>query len=259
MSKPEWFGLAILGAGAIFGFVAGGPVGLALSAVCLIVGLVLCVASVALGITRRKPTAHQHSSSVHEKSPVLVLVKEVHARPQHNGKFQEIRDLNQADLQFEIFVRVWLINDTDQHLGIKLLQLSITKPDGAILLPELVFGDLGGWRFGRLKDEPDSSGVHYLHAAHEHMPELGTSEPLQGGETREGWLHFRTQNITPAQIKNAIIEVSVKDDQDGTHLGCAHGPHHVPGRVWPFQGDHLRPAAEVQHTSRNQAPRPSVS
>ncbi|MGC2197891.1 MAG: hypothetical protein WA628_24690 [Terriglobales bacterium] len=257
MSKAEWYGLSVLAVGAILGFVAGGPFGLALSAVCLIVGLVLCVASVALGTKRKRTAAAPLAASpVQEKTQLLVLLKEVHARPQHNGSFQEIRDPNQADLQFEVFVRCWLVNDTDESLGIRDIRLSLMEGEGAGVATEQVVGDLGNWCLGKLRDELDSWGVRYLQAAQERMPELDTASPLEGGGSRDGWLHFRIQSLTPAQVKNASIELSVKDSHDAAHLGIARGPHHLPGRVWPIQANTL--LAAVQNDLRGDASRPTI-
>jgi len=102
MSKPELWGLVVLGAGAAVGLVSGGPAGLLLAAVCLVVGLVLFVASEAMG-TKRKGVNPRTPSSTEPTALVLVLVKEVHVRPQRGNKFQEISDPDQADLEFEVF------------------------------------------------------------------------------------------------------------------------------------------------------------
>jgi hypothetical protein len=233
MSKREWFGLAVLVCGGVFGLVAGGPFGLALAAVCLVVGFVLFVASEALGM-KRKPASAPEAGPAQSKTDLLVLVKEVHVRPQRAGKFQEIREPDQPDLQFEIFAHCWLVNDTDQRLGVPLVQMSLTKPDGSTVALQQVRGDLGNWRLGRLRDELDSWGVGYLQAAQEPMQELNITEPLEGGATRQGWLHVCAENLTPVQLRNSPITLSVVDSHCQSHIGIAKGPHQVPGRVWPF-------------------------
>lgn len=234
MSKRAWFGLAVLACGALFGLITGGAFGLAVAAVCLVVGLVLFVASEALGITT-KPRAGSDAAAP-SKTNLLVLVKEVHARPQRAGKFQEIQEPNQADLQFEIFAHCWLVNDTDQHLGIPLVQMSLTKPDGSTNVLQRVQGDLEKWRLGRLRDELDSWGVRYLQAAQEQMQELNTTDFMEGGATRQGWLHLRAENLTPSELKSSAFTLSVIDSNCESHVGVAKGPHRVPGRVWPFSG-----------------------
>jgi len=232
MSKPELTGLVILGCGAFFGFVWGGAFGLALAAVSLVVGLVLFVALRASGTETSSTPAKGLSQP---RTQILVLVKEVHARPQRAGKFQEIREPHQTDLQFEIFAHCWLVNDADERLRVITLQVSLTKPDGTTSVLERVPSDLKNWRLGRLRDELDSWGVRYLQAAQESLVELRIDEPLEVGATRQGWLHMRVENITPAEMKNATVEFEVIDSHLGSHIGAAKGPHQIPGRVWPFR------------------------
>ena len=228
-SKREWLGLAILVFGSLFGFLLGGAFGLGLAAVCLVVGLVLVVASTAFGSPHSLTT-----SAASSKTSLLVLVKEVHARPQHSGKFQEISDPDQADLQFEIFVHCWLVNDIDQPFGVLRIQVSLTRPEGSTVILQQLRGDLNSWSLGRLRDELDSWGVRYLQAAHEKMHELDLDEPLEGGATRQGWLHLRAENLTPKELRNGAITLTVFDAAGQTHIGVAKGPHQVPGRVWPM-------------------------
>jgi hypothetical protein len=109
------------------------------------VGLVLLVASEALN-TGKKPPAP--TTSAQPATHILVLLKEVHARPQRAGKFQEIRDPQQTGLQFEIFAHCWLVNDTDERLGIASLRLSLTKAGGTPVVFERI-GDLESWRLGQ--------------------------------------------------------------------------------------------------------------
>src|SRR5215471_6574573 len=114
MLKPERVGLIVLACGAVVGLIIGGPFGLALATVCLVVGLVLVVTTEAMGTRNKKPDIPTGANQ--PKSQVLILVKEVHARPQLGGRFQEIRDPDQTDLQFEVFANCWLVNDTDEPL-----------------------------------------------------------------------------------------------------------------------------------------------
>jgi len=233
MSKPRLYGLVVLGCGAVVGLITGGPIGLVFAAVCLVVGLVLLVAYEAMGIKQKRSSA-KTLSALPAKTPVLVLVKEVHARPHRNGRFQEISDPNQTDLQFEVFANCWLISESLAPLAITEVQLAIRKADGSPVGLERVPNDLQNWRLGRLKDDLDSWGVRYLQAAQEEMAELDVTEPLQGGVARAGWLHCRIQNTTPSDVKAASIELTAKDSHGLLHVGVARGPHNVPGRVWPF-------------------------
>lgn len=254
MSKPEWLGMLALGCGAIFGFISGGALGYLLASACLVVGLVLMVASTALGIDR-KPGAS--SSTDKSKTHLLVLLKEVHARPQKSGKFQEISSPDQAGLQFEVFVHCWLVNDTDERLGIADTRLSMTKPDGTPVTLDRITGDMDSWRLGRLRDELDTWGVRYLQAAQESMPELRAQDPLEGGSTRQGWIHVRAEGITPAELKNANVELEVIDSHLQSHIGAAKGPHPIPGRVWPFRQE-PKTAAVPQIALPPDAPHPSL-
>jgi hypothetical protein len=243
MSKPEWFGLAVLACGAVFGFALGGALGLGIACGCLIVGLVLLVAKEALN-TGKKPAAPDISAQ--SATHILVLLKEVHARPQRAGKFQEISNPHQTGLQFELFVHCWLVNDTDERLGIANLRLSLTKPGATPVVLERIGGDLGNWRLGRLRDEVDSWGVRYLQAAQEPMSDLRNEEPLEGGSTRQGWLHLRAEGLTPAEMKHAKLELEVIDSHLRSHLGQVSGPHQIPGRVWPFR---VEVAPQVTNTA----------
>jgi hypothetical protein len=251
MSKPGWFGLAVLSCGAVFGFVSGGAFGLLLASGCLVIGLVLFVANETVGTKRRSTDPETAAPS---KTHILVLLKEVHARPLRAGKFQEIREPNQADLQFEIFAHCWLVNDTDQRLGIAGLRVSLAKPGSDAIDLDRVSGDMENWRLGRLRDELDPYGVRYLQAAQECMSELSILEPLEGGATREGWLHLRAQNLTPAEMKNSTIALEVIDSHLNAHAGTAKGPHHLPGRVWPFRPEDKAASGQPSVPTSNDAP-----
>jgi hypothetical protein len=233
MLKPERVGLIVLACGAVIGLIIGGPFGLALATVCLVVGLVLVVTTEAMGTRNKKPEIPTGANQ--PKSQVLILVKEVHARPQLGGRFQEIRDPDQTDLQFEVFANCWLVNDTDEPLLLKGLRMWLRRGNGMDVSLKRTAGDLGGWRLGRLRDDVDTWGVRYIQAAQETMSELDLKEPVQGGVAREGWIHFRVQSVSPSELKKAPITVSVQDSRGRMHLGTAKGPHHVPGRVWPFK------------------------
>jgi hypothetical protein len=233
MSKPQTVGLVVLACGAVVGLITGGPFGLLLAAVCLVVGLVQFVTNEAKGILGKRPdlaTGSQPSTS-----QILVLVKEVHARPLLNGRFQAIRDPDQTDLEFEAFANCWMINGIDDPLQLMGLRIWLRRGDGTDLSLEQVDGDLEGWRFGRLRDDVDSWGLRYIQANQEPMQELSLKEPLQGGVAREGWIHFRVRNVSPHELTRAAITVSVKDSRGRVHMGAAKGPHQVPGRVWPIQ------------------------
>jgi hypothetical protein len=233
MSKPERLGLVVLTVGGALGVVmGGGPAGLVLAAVCLVVGLVLVVTSAARGRgPASKATQTLHPAS--QKTRVLVLVKEVHARPQRGGKFREIRDPNETDLEFEVFLNCWLLNETDLPLQIvEGIQLTLRTSDGSTRLGERVSSDLSSWRLGTLvKDEWDADVVR---AAQERLSELDLVAPLECGVPRQGWLHFRFRDVSPSELKTGAMALSIKDSFSSTHVGVASGPRPLPGRIWPF-------------------------
>jgi hypothetical protein len=233
MSKPERGGLVVLTVGGTLGLLlGGGPAGLLVATVCLVVGLVLFVASEASGMGTA-PGAGLTSHPGYKKTRILVLVKEVHARPQRGGKFQEIRDPNEAGLELEVFIRCWLLNETDVAVQIVgELQLALKTSDGSIRVGQRISCDLENWRLSNLvKDEWDADIVR---AVHEQILEVTTTEPLECGLPREGWLHFRFRNVSPSEFKTVPMELSFKDSFSFTHVGVASGPRHLPGRVRPF-------------------------
>ena len=247
MSKREWFGVAVLAVGGVIGLIVGGALGLGLAAICLVMGLVLFVASEAFGMASK---AKQQEDKT-RKTNLLVLVKEVHARPYRAGKFQEIREPDQADLQFEVFSHCWIVNATDQPIVLPLHQVSLIKPDGSSLVLPRIRGDFDKWHLGRLREEQDSHGLRYVRASHEAIRELNLDEPLPGGATRQGWLHLRADNLTPAQLKNGTVTLSIIDSDCETHIGSAKGPHQIPGRVWPttFNVDAQKEASDNTRSS----------
>ena len=145
MSKTKRLGLVTLTIGGVIGFVIRGIPGLVLAAVCLVVGLVMLVLSEARG-TRTK-VAEQKNERVREVAQVLVSLKEIHARPQRNGKFQEIGAADETVLQFEVFLNCWLLNESDLPLQIvDPIRLTIRASDASCKFGERVSSDLGNWR-----------------------------------------------------------------------------------------------------------------
>ena len=157
-----------------------------------------------------------------------------------------------------MFANCWMVNVTDEPLGITELQFSLRIAEGSAVVPRGIRGDLANWRFGRLKDELDSWGIRYLQAAQEQMAELDSLAALQGGVAREGWLHYHLQNVTPAEIRNGCFELSVKDSRGRIHIGSAKGPHQVPGRVWPFGSQSSRVTTSAEDASQGEGASPDT-
>jgi hypothetical protein len=231
VSKAKRLGLVILTVGGALGFVLGGTAALLFAAVCLVVGLVTLVVSEARG-TRKTQGTGPHSES-QEKAQILILLKEIHARPQRNGRFQEIGDSDESGLEFEVFVNCWLLNETDLPLRIvEPIQLIIGASDGSRKFGERVSSELQNWRLGSVvKDEWNPDKVR---AAQEKISELSTTEQLQCGVPRQGWLHFRFRDIRPSDFRTGVMELMVKDSASSAHVGRASGPRHLPGKIWPY-------------------------
>jgi len=222
VSRPKILGLLTLGVGGALGFAIRGPNGLSVGAVFLVVGLAIFFASEARGLVTPKGSPQPR---------VLVLLKEIHARPQKGGKFQQIVDNNQAGLEFEVFVSCWLLNESDfvvQLAGD--IQLNLETPGGSRKLAEHIPGDLNQWRLGSLvRDEYDTDTIR---ARQESMPELQLTPPLQCGVPRHGWAHFRLRGISPAEFRTGVLRLAVKDSHSNTHVGIGKA-RQLPGRVWP--------------------------
>ena len=212
----------ILAVGGALGFVLREPVGLALGAVFLVVGLGVFFASEAWGLITQGSA---------RRARVLVLLKDIHARPQKGGKFREIVDNDEAGLELEVFVNCWFLNESDfvvQLVGE--VQFNVITRGGACKVAERVPSDLGQWRLGSLvRDEWDTDIVR---ARQEEMPELSIAEPLACGVPRHGWMHFRLRETTPIEFKNGILQLSVNDSHGDSHQGIGKA-RFLPGRVWP--------------------------
>jgi len=215
-------GLVVLSFGAIVGLVTGGTFGLVVAAACLVVG-VLIFASSDYGPTKEART----------QGLVLVLVKELHARPMRNGKFHEISDSNEA-MQFELFAHCWLVSKASFPVNITAVQLRLTKAGNSVVNLERVEGDFQNWRLGKFTEEEDSMGNRCVKTTKEEMQELNVADALLTGLPREGWLHYRVQNTSPSELKVASIEVAAIDHTGHVHRGSMSGPRVIPAYVWPF-------------------------
>ena len=239
MSRQKILGLLTLGVGGALGFAIREPIGLGVVAVFLVVGLALLFASEA-----RRLIAPGGS----HKPRILVLLKEIHARPQRGGTFQQIVDNNQAGLEFEVFVSCWFVNESDfvvQLAGD--VQLSLEIPGTAHKLAEHIPGDLSHWRLGSLVR--DAYETDTIRARQEPMPELDLASPLQCGVPRHGWAHFRLRGASPAEFRTGVLRLSVSDSQSNTYEGIGK-TRNLPGRVWPTASAPSTAAEEAGPSAR---------
>jgi hypothetical protein len=228
MAKLQLYGLGVLACGAITGFATGGPIGLVCASICLIVGLVMVVASEARGT---KPERGP-SSTAKLRTRLMVGIKEVHARPHQGGKFRAIHDPDQPDLELEVFLRCWLVNETDLPFRLESLQLELQASDGCPRGADHVRGDFGHWQLGALQEEWKDWDMQ-LRVSMEDVAELDIAEPLECGLAREGWLHFRFRDVTPSEFRSAPMQLSIRDSLAQVHVASASCVRHLPGRIWP--------------------------
>ena len=231
MPKHHVLGLAVLVLGAGVGLFIGGAIGLALAAICLVLGLVFLMESQA---RRTRSVGAQATRPAHQKTEVVFLIKEIHVRPQIGGKFREVVGQDEVHFDFEVFLLCWFVNETE--LPLRILEgpeLTLRRPAAPSVNGERIVGDLSGWRLGKLNQELDSSDLLVLRAAQESVLEFDTLDPLECGVPRKGWLHFRA-NMTAAEFKACTLELSLTDSQGNFHASTMSGPRYMPGRIWPY-------------------------
>ena len=159
MSKLQILGLGVIGFGAGSAYLHGGTGGILFASVCLVVGLVLMVASEATSLVL-KPGGAKANPSGRQPVQIVVMVKgEVHIYPQRDGKFQEVADPNQTGFEFEVFIYCWLVHGAELSVGIDDLYLSLKRADGSSQVAERIAGDLKNWHLRvERADEQESDG-----------------------------------------------------------------------------------------------------
>ena len=201
MSKLRILGLAVIGLGAVSAYFHGGTGGILFACVCLILGLVLMVASEARGLVS-KPGGAKANPGERKQVQIMVLVKgEVHVYPQRDGKFQEI------------------------------------GADGSRRSAERVAGDLKEWHLREVErgsDEESDWWAPMIRTKPAPLLELDTAAPLECGAPREGWLHFRIRNSSPSELTTGSLELTVWDTFSQTHTAVAGRVRRLPGNVWPI-------------------------
>lgn len=235
MSKTGILGLGLIGLGGVFAYFHDTFNGMLYASVCLTLGLVITLASEAQGLVS-KPRGANSNSNGRKQARMLTLVKgEVHTYPQRDGKFQEIQDPNQIDLDFDVFIQCWLLLAAEMTLRITGLRLTLKGANGSIRVGERVKGDLKNWQIRGGGGNEEESGWPAVPIQNEPagLPELDTAAPLECGAPREGWLHFRIRNTTPSELRDASFEFSVEDFFSDIHVAVA-GRVLLPGSVCPI-------------------------
>jgi hypothetical protein len=222
VSKHDRLAYGVMPLGVALGIVVSGRAGFICGAIGVLAGLVWIIIS----------SAKRGSFDAHEKTEILVLVQEAHARA-----------LPQNDSDFDVFLRVSLTNRTQFDLGINEIQLTITASDSSshwsgLCSPRLAdrtSGDLDKWHLRKERAQTNTWNASGQ-TQRESVPELSIAEPLKVGITRVGWLHFRLRNITPEEFKTAHMELTVGDALSHKHVAALSCPRHLPGKVWPIRG-----------------------
>jgi hypothetical protein len=234
MSKTGILGLGLIGFGGVFAYFNDTFNGMLYASACLILGLVILASEVQRLVS--KPHGGNSNSKGREQAQIVILVKgEVHTYPQRDGKFQEIQDPNQTDLEFDTFIHCWLFLAAEMKLRITDLRLRLKGADGSIRVGERVKGDLNNWQLrhgGGNEEESDWPAVT-IRKAPAGLPELDTAAPLECGAPREGWLHFRIRNTTPSELREGSLEFSVEDFFSDMHSAVA-GKVLMPGSIYPI-------------------------
>jgi hypothetical protein len=237
MSKLRILGFGVIGLGAVSAYFHGGSGGLFFATVCVIVGLVLTVASEARGLVSKPGGAKANSTGQKQVEVVVLLKGEVHVYPQRDGKFQEIHDPNQTGMEFELFIYCWLVHGAELSVGIDDLYLTLIGADGSRRIAERVAGDLKDWHrrdLERASDEESDWSAAAIRPAPVGLGELDTRAPLECGAPREGWLHFRLRNASPSELKTGSLELTVWDSFSHVHTAVANRVRRLPGNVWPI-------------------------
>jgi hypothetical protein len=235
MSKTGVLGVGLIGLGAVFAYFHDTFNGMLGASVCLIVGLAMIVASEVQGLVS-KPNGADANSKGRKPARVLILVKgEVHTYPHRDGRFQEMADPKQTDLEFDVFIQCWLLLVAEMTLRITDLRLTLRGAHGSIRVGEQVKGDLNSWqlRYGGGHEQESGWAIVPPRKTPASLTEMDTAAPLECGAPREGWLHFRIRNTTPSELRDGSLEFSVEDFFSDVHVAVA-SRILLPGRVSPI-------------------------
>src|ERR1700756_3729294 len=203
MSKPDRLGYLLIVFSVALGLIVGGRAGVICGASGVLIGAGFLTWLI-LSSTKYQESSEIGSAeaySAHGKTRILVIVRDAHAR-----QLAESETNN-----FDLFLNVWLLSETEFDLAIKECQLQIATADGLSTVGQRISGDMETWHLRKQQEEWDMWDTSEVRAVREALSELNTAEPLQVGVHREGWLHFRIQNITAEQFRTASIELMLRD------------------------------------------------
>jgi hypothetical protein len=239
MSKPDRVAYGVIVLAIAAGCAVGGRAGIILGVVGGLLGsgllVWLIVSSAKHEEAGETSPASDYSApeayAAHEETKIFLIVRDAHARA-----------LPESDSGFDIFLNLWLASETEFDVAMSDFQLTLTASDGAARSGERISGDLEKWHLGKEREESDMWDT-YVHASLERVPELNTAEALHVGIPREGWLHFRLQNITPEEFRTQPMGLTLIDAFSHVHLALVTCPRHLPGKVWPLRGQRAQKAS----------------
>ena len=231
LSRAKWFACTLITLAVIAGFFIGGLTGVIGAVICFGLGAWYLGSRSKLQIKPAQqevqPILAQPLATPKQPTEVLVTVKEIHAySPSAIGDV----DLAQhRKVDFEVFVRAWLVSETETPVQIKDAQLQIRNLQG-LISAERIAGDLDKWYLDYDKEESDMWDTH-VERVRERLVELNTTGALECGMTREGWLHFRVWSISPSEYQSAEVELCIEDSSSGRHVGSVNTTRYLSGQA----------------------------
>jgi hypothetical protein len=252
LSRAKWFACTLVTLAVVACFFIGGSI-----------GVLGAVASFGLGVwylaSRSKftikpaeeetlPLLDHPVSAPKRSTEILVTIKEVHAySPSTIGEVGLMKD---CKLDLEVFIRVWLVSETETPMQIQDVELQIRNPEGTTMA-EGISGDLESWFLDYDKEESDMWDTHF-ERVRERLVELNMRKLIECGVPREGWLHFRVRNISASEYQAAEMELCIDDSSSLSHVGAVNTTRYLSGQVQKCE------LGDPPHISPLQKPIPRV-
>jgi hypothetical protein len=234
-SRTKWLAGTLMTLGVVSSLFIGGRVGVIGAALSFTAGLGYLGSQFHLKIkAKQMPTSKQVQTLLEadvrkadkEPTEVLVTVKAAHAYSP--DAMADNGESPNRKLDLDVFIHAWLVSEAEDTVVIKNCELKIAASDGSISA-ERIAGDLGGWCLDTDREESDMWDTH-IERVREHLVELNASVPLETGQPREGWLHFRVRNISPAEYTSAAMELVVEDSLSVANVGSVTCTRYLSGK-----------------------------
>jgi len=231
LSRVKWLASTIITLAVIAGFFIGGLFGVIGAITCFGLGSWYIASRAKFTIrrdqTERQPLLDQSQPAPERSSELLVMVKEVHAySPSAIGSAVPS---NNSKTDFELFIHVWLVSQTEMAKQIKDAQLRI-RDSPAPISAERIVGDLDKWYLDSDKEKSDMWDT-YFERVRERLVELNMAKLIECGVPVEGWLHFRVRNISPSEYTAARMELCIDESSSVTHVGIVNSTRYLSGQA----------------------------